>query len=64
MLQLITFTLKFRNIFEIDFQTDPLASMLLRRVFCETEKLDQEALEQTKKQLTENEREKAAESGN
>ena len=63
MLQLITFVLKFKNIFEIDFQTDPLASMLLRRVFCETEKLDQTALEQTQKQLEDNEVKQAA-SGN
>ena len=42
---LISFILKFKNIFEIDFQTDTLASMLLRKVFCETEKIDEEKLQ-------------------
>lgn len=48
-MQLVRFILKFRNIFEIDFQTDSLSSMLLRKVFCETEKLDQEALANAEK---------------
>ena len=38
--QLVTFVLKFKNIFELDFYVDPLASMLLRQVFFETESVD------------------------
>ena len=60
--QLVTFILKFKNIFEIDFQTDPLASMLLRRVFCETEKLDEEELEKAGKVMEQ--KEEAKESDN
>ena len=48
---LISFILKFKNIFEIDFQTDTLASMLLRKVFCETEKIDEEQLQKAEAQL-------------
>ena len=42
--QLVTFVLRFKNIFEIDFYVDPLASMLLRRVFYETETVDEAIL--------------------
>ena len=42
--QLVTFVLKFKNIFEIDFYVDPLASMLLRKVFYETESVDETIL--------------------
>ena len=42
--QLVTFVLKFKNIFELDFYVDPLASMLLRRVFFETETVDEAIL--------------------
>lgn len=38
--ELVTFILKFKNIFELDFYADPLASQLLRRVFYETEAVD------------------------
>lgn len=37
---LVIFVLKFKNIFELDYYVDPLASMLLRKVFFETEKVD------------------------
>ena len=42
--QLVTFILKFKNIFEIDFYVDPLASMLLRKIYYETEKIDESLL--------------------
>lgn len=42
--QLVIFIHKFKNIFELDFYVDPLASMLLRKVFFETEKVDESVL--------------------
>lgn len=41
---LVTFVLKFKNIFELDYYVDPLASMLLRKIFFETEKVDSSLL--------------------
>lgn len=49
--QLVAFILKFKNIFELDFYADPLASQLLRRVFYETENVDKAALEETMTRL-------------
>ena len=53
--QLVTFVLKFKNIFEIDFYVDPLASMLLRKVFYETETVDDSVLQDIQAQLDRNE---------
>lgn len=53
--QLVTFVLKFKNIFEIDFYVDPLASMLLRKVFYETETVDDTVLQDIQAQLDRNE---------
>ena len=52
--QLVTFVLKFKNIFELDFYVDPLASMLLRKVFFETETVDEKLLEDIQTQLNRN----------
>ena len=52
---LVTFVLKFKNIFELDFYVDPLASMLLRKVFFETEKVDTALLRDIEEQLNRNE---------
>jgi len=46
--------LKFKNIFEIDFYVDPLASNLLRKVFFETEKVDEIILQNIKEKLAKN----------
>lgn len=46
--------LKFKNIFEIDFYVDPLASMLLRKVFFETESVDEALLKDIHEQLQRN----------
>ena len=43
---LISFILKFKNIFELDFYADPLANQLLRKVFYETEKVNQDFMEE------------------
>ncbi len=40
LLELITFVLRFKTIFEKDFYADSLASMLLRKIFVESEKFD------------------------
>ena len=52
MVDLIKFVLRFKNIFTIDFYADPLASMLLRKVFCDTEKVEQKHLDAIQKTLT------------
>ena len=52
--QLVTFVLKFKNIFEIDFYVDPLASMLLRKVFFESELVDAAILKDVQEQLQRN----------
>ncbi len=57
---LVTFVLKMKNIFEIDFYVDPLASMLLRKVYLDTEKVEDAILEDVSAQLRRNEEEKAA----
>ena len=51
----MTFVLKFKNIFEIDFYVDPLASMLLRKVFYETETVNETVLQDIQAQLDRNE---------
>lgn len=51
MLELIAFVLRFKTIFEKDFYADPLASMLLRKVFVESEKVDQHVLERAEKEI-------------
>jgi len=38
---LIKFILKFRNIYKIDFYADTLTSTLLRRIYTETEKVEE-----------------------
>jgi len=40
--ELVIFVLKFKNIFELDFYADPLANQLLRKVFYETEKINED----------------------
>jgi len=49
--QLVIFVYKFKNILELDFDVDPLASMLLRKVFYETEKVDETILQDAQEQL-------------
>ena len=46
ILDLISFVLRFKNIFEKDFYADPLASILLRKIFAESEKVEKNRLEQ------------------
>ena len=58
--QLVTFILKFKNIFEIDFYVDPLASMILRKIYFETEKIDVSLLNEIQEQLNKNDAEAAA----
>ena len=52
--ELVTFVLKFKNIFEIDFYVDPLASNLLRKVFLETEKVDEAIFTNIQEKLARN----------
>jgi hypothetical protein len=51
ILSLISFILRFKNIFEKDFYADPLASMLLRKIFVESEKVDSHRLEEAEKEI-------------
>ena len=51
LLNLITFVLRFKTIFEKDFYADSLASMLLRKIFVESEKFDQHVLERAEKEI-------------
>ena len=51
LLELITFVLRFKTIFEKDFYADSLASMLLRKIFVESEKFDQHVLERAEKEI-------------
>ena len=46
---------KFKNIFDLEFYADPLASMLLRKVFFETEKVADKIVERAQGDLEKNE---------
>ena len=50
-LDLIHFVMRFKIIYEKDFYSDILASSLLRRIFCESEHIDEWALDDVKKTI-------------
>lgn len=51
LLNLITFILRFKTIFEKDFYADSLASILLRKIFVESEKIDNHYIERAEKEI-------------
>lgn len=50
-LDLISFILRFQNVFEKDFYADTLASMLLRKIFIQSEKVELSTLDSAAKEI-------------